>query len=636
MFPQLGRTEVLAPPEPTAALFFHAYAGSGLGEMLIPLWTCGAVVIVGLRDSQIAPNCHPLIRAVSLSPAQFDELSRQVVGNASVSQDEQTNWRVPTTCPYPPDPATPFSTLIAHACLPRMEADFILPLARSGRLAQTDYTTFLSKTREALDAPFPLLKVSFCQSEFSEKEGCLLAEDDAHVFIGISRKFSQQEENRVYLHWRQILQGRALAYFNLIFTELSQPRPRGYAPAVHPEPLQVEEPVSDLVLNLSPHEPRSLNPRALDTDPQALLRWILREAVRHGASDLHFDYFHGAGRIRFRLDGFLVPQMNPPLEVQRALISQLKNLGRMPASDYSAQDGQFSLCLEGKLWNLRLAFIPHRREFPVLVVRLLPRSNPVPLSQYGLTQEQAGTWRQLVQRQQGLVLVTGPTGSGKTTFLFSTLAELDLTQKAVVTIEDPVEYEIEGLTQISLNPHHGITACSVLRTVVRMDPDVIFCGEIRDQETATLVIEAATTGHLVLSTLHAATAVEAVDRLLLNFRVDPLLLSQSLLGVTNHRLVPKLCPHCRKQEGSLYRANPEGCPHCLNGYRGRLPLLEILVNQPVVAEEILQGRGGRQLESIARGANCLRPLVEEGQRLRREGFIDESVLKQIPGYSPDE
>jgi general secretion pathway protein E len=305
-----------------------------------------------------------------------------------------------------------------------------------------------------------------------------------------------------------------------------------------------------------------------------LVNMILFEALRRRASDIHVHPMETRLVIRFRIDGMLVDSFSPPLSLAPAIVSRLKVMTELDiANRHSPQDGHTTVRIGSHKVDIRLSVIPTIYGERV-VLRLLDQSQTqLNLDQVGMTEEMQKKLITLIDRPNGMILVTGPTGSGKTTTLYAALGKVDRTSRNVMTIEDPVEYHLEGISQMQVNPKRGVTFATGLRSLLRQDPDVILVGEIRDQETAELAIQASLTGHLVLATLHTNDAPSAIPRLV-DIGVPPYLITSSLLGVMAQRLLRRVCRVC-KNTGRDERG--ERCENCFGtGYRGRVAVYEVL------------------------------------------------------------
>ena len=357
-----------------------------------------------------------------------------------------------------------------------------------------------------------------------------------------------------------------------------------------------------------------------------LVNMVLAQSVRAGASDVHVEPYKDVLRVRFRLDGVLYDKHTIPKRYHAAIVSRIKIMAKLNIAEKRLpQDGRIALVLGGRQVDLRVSTLPTSYGERV-VMRLLEKSSRVlSLSELGLADDQLATIRGLSTISHGIILVTGPTGSGKTTTLYAALNHINSPDKNILTIEDPVEYQLEGVGQIQVNHKIGLTFSQGLRSIVRQDPDVILIGEIRDKETADIAIQSALTGHLVFSTLHTNDAPSAVTRLI-DMGVEPFLLSSVLRAVVAQRLVRVLCPECRQpftpdaetlgecgeladrmQGATLYQ--PEGCPHCMNtGYKGRKAIYEIMQVNDSLKRIMLRTADSNELrqEAVANGMRTLK------------------------------
>src|SRR5512146_509571 len=308
-----------------------------------------------------------------------------------------------------------------------------------------------------------------------------------------------------------------------------------------------------------------------------MLNALLTQAARDGASDIHIEPYERHSSVRFRVDGTLREVVQPNRALHAALISRLQIMAELDIAEKRLpQDGRISLRIGGRAIDVRVSPLPSSYGERA-VLRLLDKTeSKFTLEGLGMSGDVLTRFDRLIQQPHGIVLVTGPTGSGKTTTLYASLGRIDTSTTNVLTVEDPVEYELPGVGQTQVNARIELTFARALRAILRQDPDVIMIGEIRDFETAQIAIQASLTGHLVLATLHTNDAPSAVTRLT-DMGVEPFLLSSSLLGVLAQRLVRKLCPHCKKQD-ERGRYHPVGCPECgMSGYKGRTGVYELMV-----------------------------------------------------------
>ena len=363
-----------------------------------------------------------------------------------------------------------------------------------------------------------------------------------------------------------------------------------------------------------------------------MLNALLTQAAKDGASDIHIEPYERSSSVRFRVDGTLREVVQPNKALHAALISRLKIMAELDIAEKRLpQDGRISLRIGGKAIDVRVSTLPSAHGERA-VLRLLDKSeSKFTLEGLGMDGAVLNAFDQLVHQPHGIVLVTGPTGSGKTTTLYASLGRLDTATTNILTVEDPVEYELPGIGQTQVNAKIDLTFAKALRAILRQDPDVIMIGEIRDFETAQIAIQASLTGHLVLATLHTNDAPSAVTRLI-DMGVEPFLLSSSLLGVQAQRLVRKLCNHCKKPGEPGPDGQPRwvavGCPECGgSGYKGRTGVYELMVVDPAVQALIHNQAAESEIVEAARH-NGLRSMREDGERLVAQGITSlEEVLR---------
>ncbi|WP_192458766.1 type II secretion system ATPase GspE [Musicola keenii] len=336
-----------------------------------------------------------------------------------------------------------------------------------------------------------------------------------------------------------------------------------------------------------------------------LINAMLTEAIKHKASDIHIETFERHLLIRFRIDGVLREILRPQRQLASLLVSRIKVMAKLDIAEKRVpQDGRMALRIGGRAIDVRVSTLPSNYGERV-VLRLLDKNSVrLDLELLGMVERNRQLLDTLIHRPHGIILVTGPTGSGKSTTLYAALSRLDSAERNIMTVEDPIEYELDGIGQTQVNPKVDMTFARGLRAILRQDPDVVLVGEIRDGETAQIAVQASLTGHLVLSTLHTNSALGALSRLQ-DMGIEPFLLSTSLLGVLAQRLVRTLCPECREpytitdeqqqQTGlpadtQLYR--PGGCDKCgHSGYRGRTGIHELLLIDDAVRAAIHRGDG---------------------------------------------
>ena len=345
-----------------------------------------------------------------------------------------------------------------------------------------------------------------------------------------------------------------------------------------------------------------------------LLNSILAEALKEHASDIHIETYEKQAVVRFRLDGVLRKVLSPSVQIAPFLISRIKVMSRLDIAEKRLpQDGRMAVKLGGRSIDLRVSTMPSSYGERV-VMRLLDKdAGQMQTEDLGMPAETKGRLEELIQRPHGIILVTGPTGSGKTTTLYAALQQMNRQERNIMTVEDPVEYDLPGISQTQINIRAGMTFAKGLRAILRQDPDVILIGEIRDKETAEIATQASLTGHLVLSTLHTNTASGAVTRLQ-DIGVDSFLLASTIRGIVAQRLLRKLCQHCRQevsctefqsklmeveQDTLIYQA--VGCQHCNNtGFNGRRALFELVEIDTELQNLIHEDAGEIALEAAVR------------------------------------
>jgi type IV pilus assembly protein PilB len=366
-----------------------------------------------------------------------------------------------------------------------------------------------------------------------------------------------------------------------------------------------------------------------------LLNIIIDEAIREGASDIHIEPQRAALLVRYRIDGVLHDGMKPPGKLRAPLISRAKIMADLDIAERRRpQDGRIHLNVNGRAIDLRVSTLPTIFGEKV-VMRVLDQATPlIGLNRLGFHSETLRQWEQAISTPYGMILVTGPTGSGKTTTLYATLGTINTLEKNIVTVEDPVEYQLPRINQMQLNPKAGITFSTGLRSILRQDPDIIMVGEMRDRETAEIGVQAALTGHLVLSTLHTNDAAAAITRLV-DMGVEPFLISSSVVAILAQRLARQICSQCKiaytpppdalkrlgldaAKEVALFRG--QGCEECrFSGYKGRIGVFELLMMSDGIRELIL-----RRASSVEIKAQATR---EGAKTLREDGL--EKVLSGV-------
>ena len=350
-----------------------------------------------------------------------------------------------------------------------------------------------------------------------------------------------------------------------------------------------------------------------------MLNALLTQAARDGASDIHIEPYERHSSVRFRVDGNLREVVQPNRALHAALISRLKIMADLDIAERRMpQDGRISLRIGTRAVDVRVSTLPSAHGERA-VLRLLDKSEGrLSLEALGMQGDVLRRFERLIQQPHGIILVTGPTGSGKTTTLYAALSRLDAGRSNIMTVEDPIEYELSGVGQTQVNAKIELTFAKALRAILRQDPDVIMIGEIRDFETAQIAIQASLTGHLVLATLHTNDASSAVTRLT-DMGVEPFLLSSSLLGVLAQRLLRKLCLSC---QGA-------GCAHCgQTGYAGRSGVFEMLVTDDAIRAQIHNRASEAEIRAAARAAGMVL-MREDGERLVQSGLTSREELIRV-------
>ena len=365
----------------------------------------------------------------------------------------------------------------------------------------------------------------------------------------------------------------------------------------------------DLVANLQAVDADDVQRMAEQPTLINLVNLIILEAIKERASDVHVEPFEKTLSVKYRVDGLLKPKNSPPKQLQPAITSRIKIMAGMNIAErYVPQDGHITLRFEGRKVDIRVSTVPTIYGESVVMRLLDKEAVKLDLTTLNFREEDKAAIQRLIDLPHGMVLVTGPTGSGKTTTLYAALTQLYDPSLKIITIEDPVEYELSGVNQIPVNPERGLSFASGLRSILRQDPDVVMVGEIRDNETADIAVRAALTGHLIFSTLHTNDAVSAVGRLL-DMDVEPFLVASVIEGILAQRLGRKLCQNCKKHkplsDAEQRRLNPSelafftagngwigaGCDKCDNsGFRGRIGFFEVLLVTPAMRTAITEGR----------------------------------------------
>ncbi len=380
---------------------------------------------------------------------------------------------------------------------------------------------------------------------------------------------------------------------------------------------------------------------------KSFVNLILLQAIVVKASDIHFEVFENEFRVRYRIDGVLREKVPVPVLFANGIISRIKIMANMDIAERRLpQDGRIFLTIKGHSVDIRISTLPTSHGESV-VMRILDKSSvSLDLARLGMMPDDLKTVKQLMQKPNGIILVTGPTGSGKTTTLYACLNHINVTGLKIITTEDPVEYDIDGIMQIQINPDIDVTFSNCLRSILRQDPDIILIGEIRDLETLEIAIQASLTGHLVLSTLHTNDAPSTITRLI-NMGLKPYLITAALVAIISQRLVKKICPDCKEEytpgndilhelklhdhdiQGKQFYIG-KGCSSCnRTGYKGRMSILEIMSVDEEMCSHIIKQSSTETIREIAR-SNGMSTLLESGLNAVYNGITTlEEIAREV-------
>jgi type IV pilus assembly protein PilB len=405
----------------------------------------------------------------------------------------------------------------------------------------------------------------------------------------------------------------------------------------------------ELVKGLTPEklEAAARNPKGQEAVAEEapvikLVNLLIMQAVKERASDIHIEPTEDKVLIRYRIDGILHPAQEIPAHLQSALASRIKVMAKMDiAETRNPQDGKIQVKMESRDLDLRISTFPtlHGEN---IVIRILDKSSVLlGLPELGFSPQDLKVFDKLIRRPNGIILVTGPTGSGKTTTLYAALAAVNSEEKNIITIEDPVEYEIPLIRQTQVNPKAGLTFANGLRSILRQDPDIIMVGEIRDRETAEIAIQASLTGHLVFSTLHTNDAASSLTRLI-DMGVEPFLIASSVIGILAQRLVRVICPKCKekytpaaemlnslgiKERYDFFRG--KGCSHCKgSGFSGRVGIFELLVMNEEIKNMVTVRSPANEIRKLAISAG-MRTLFDDGLEKVKGGVTTAEELSRV-------
>ncbi|TVQ31713.1 MAG: type II/IV secretion system protein [Phycisphaeraceae bacterium] len=400
----------------------------------------------------------------------------------------------------------------------------------------------------------------------------------------------------------------------------------------------------DVQVQQNEQEEVDLEKQAGESPVIRYVNYILQTAVKEGASDIHIEPQETRLKVRFRIDGILFEAMNPPAAMNAAITSRLKIMANLDISERRLpQDGRIRCVVRGRKLDLRVSTIPTANGEKVVMRILDTRSINVSLDELGFDENTLGIWKNQIEEPHGIILVTGPTGSGKTTTLYASLRQMDKQRMNISTVEDPVEYHLEGVTQTQTHEKIGMTFARALKALLRQDPDVVMIGEIRDMETAATAVQAALTGHLVLSTLHTNDAPSSVTRLI-NIGIEPFLVGAALNGVLAQRLVRRICQHCKEESkpseemaeflelngmGAQTLYTGKGCDKCRNtGFSGRVGIYELLVMDDQTRDIVARNPNVSEFRRLCveRGMTSLR---EDGLQKVRRGLTTVTEILRV-------
>lgn len=465
---------------------------------------------------------------------------------------------------------------------------------------------------------------------FSKKNGFLFAPDSADSSAIIVKKGSAitglAEAQRVSSAINNLSVVNEQEFNEILSQQFENNKDRTFFDA---DKIEGELDLQDVAKELS--EPEDL----LESDDDApiirLINALITEAIKENASDIHVEPFETRLSIRFRIDGVLREVIEPPRQIAALLVSRIKVMAKLDIAEKRLpQDGRIALRIAGRPVDIRVSTLPSGHGERVVLRLLDKQAGRLDLHHLGMLENDEKRLRRMIEKPHGIILVTGPTGSGKTTTLYAVLSVLNNSNRNILTVEDPIEYDLDGIGQTPVNTKVDMTFAKGLRAILRQDPDVVMVGEIRDSETAQIAVQASLTGHLVLSTLHTNSAVGAITRLQ-DMGIEPFLLSSSLLGILSQRLIRNLCPECKKpldlshSDLQKYGLNaedkvfqPVGCSTCLQlGFKGRSGIYEVIEVDSTLATMIHNQKSQQKIEEYCRSQS--------------PGIVDDGLQKVIQG-----
>lgn len=467
---------------------------------------------------------------------------------------------------------------------------------------------------------------------FARRHGLALSETDAGQKLHLSANGARHMISEIARNWPKITAIETLtpSAFETLLSELYAQR--GFDSSAEADGTQqIDDDLNRAVQSIE--QAADLLDSADDAPIIRLLNSLLSEAVRAGASDIHLEPFENKLVARLRIDGILTEIASLSAKLAPYLVSRVKVMARLDIAETRLpQDGRLSLTLGDKNYDVRVSSLPIRYGERV-VMRLLDKDKmQFNLGDLGMDDVSQQMFQKALSEPNGIILVTGPTGSGKTTTLYAALGILNETTRNIITVEDPIEYALQGVSQTQVNSKIGMSFAIGLRSILRQDPDIVMVGEIRDRETAEIAVQASLTGHVVLSTVHTNSAAAAVTRLI-DMGIEPYLLMSSLKLVLAQRLVRRLCSDCKTTDAQGEPV-PVGCPSCQqNGYRGRIGIYELLAVDDTIRTLLANGASEQEME--AHGFTKARKLADNGFRLVEAGETTRAEIMRVARLPED-